>query len=517
MKLAGELLRYLESKGLKDEDAQRRFLYPRLSDHHDPFGMRGMDEAVEALRKEIKGHQRILVWGHADLDGIAAAALLKSALEDLGAEEVRVRIPSRGGEEFGLISGELREFRAQGVDAVVTVDVGITNVEETRIARELGMEVIITDHHEIIGEVPRALIVNPKMRECRYPWKQLAGAGVALKLVSALYDRTVGLSIDELGQLRPQYWMFAALGTISDRCPLADENRLIVKAGLGHLRAGDWPSLEVWLEEMGLEAESLTVFDLYSKAISAFYAADSEEGVRILLSRDQQWLKTRYGELKERALQWQRGKQWMIDEAMRAAKYLGGMMVAVSEAIGQDYLGTTAHALREQHERPAIVLSPRKELWHAECRGLDDINLLEHLSRFKDMFTNFGGHRKACGFTLKPGKLDEFLEALNDEPLAIPESAIEKKEPVFKLPLDKKLGDWKLLAPFGEGNPPPRLLAKGVHIEATPEGYRANGIPVYLPFSLRSITELNGPFNLVYTVKADGAIRVLGLEPLPYP
>lgn len=514
MKLSEGLLRYLELKGILGTQMQRRFLYPRLSDHHDPFLMRGMEQAIEVLRRAIKGHLKILVWGHADLDGIASAAMLKSAIEDLGSEEVAVRIPFRESEEFGLIGKELIEFREKGINLVVTVDVGVTNVDEARQAREIGMDLLITDHHELVGQEPDAVIVNPKIPQCGYPFKQLAGAGVVLKIVSALYGQMVGLSLDELSRLRPQYWMFAALGTVSDRCPLVDENRLIVKIGLAHLRAGEWPSLEVWLEEMGLDAESLTVFDLYSKAISAFYAADSEEGVRILLSMDRQWLKTRYGELKELALQWQRGKQWMIDEALRIARNAGGMMVAASGEIGEDYLGTAAHALREYFEMPAIVMCPRRGLWHAECRGLDEIDLLGHLSRFKDMFTNFGGHRKACGFTLKPDVLDEFLEALNKDPLTTPSSAASIKEPAFELPLQEDLKDWQLLAPFGEGNPPPRLVERKVKIEAAQDGYRVNGVPVYLPFSLRSLLQASALFDVEYTIKADGTIRLLKLDPL---
>lgn len=512
MKVAPELLDYLVTIGVKGGEEQRRFLFPQLADHYDPFLMNGMEEAVAELRKAVKGHHRVLVWGHADLDGIASAAMLKFALEDLGAEEVGVRIPSDDVEGFGLISDELREVKASGVDLVVTVDVGITNVAEAELARELDLGLIITDHHELMGEVPDTIVINPKLPDSGYPWRLLAGAGVVLKLVCALYDRMVGLSLEELVRLRPYYWTFAALGTVSDRSPLLDENRLIVKVGLSYLRAGGWASLEVWLQEMGLDAESLTVFDLYSRGISAFYAADPEEGVRLLLSKDREKLHGRYAELKDLAMRWQRGKQRMIDEAERSARHIGGMVISVSDDVDQAYLGTAAHALRERYDRSAIVIAPRRNLWHAECRGLERADLLEYLSQFENLFLTFGGHRKACGFTLKPDKLGEFLQGVEANPIEVPPEQGEVRV-AFELGIEADLKDWALLAPFGEGNPPPRLLSRGVNLEVGKDGYTADGVPIYLPFALRPLPQSDGRFDIAYTIKGDGTIRVLSLEP----
>jgi single-stranded-DNA-specific exonuclease len=372
---------------------------------------------------------------------------------------------------------------------------------------------IITDHHEITGDIPDTTIINPKMPGNRYPWRELSGSGVVLKLVCALYERMVGMGVKELVRLRPHYWAFASLGTISDRCPLIDENRLIVRNGLTFLQSGGWPSLEVWLEEMGLKAESLTVFDLYSRGISAFYAADAEEGVRLLLSDNQEYLHFRYAELKERATAWQRGKQRMIDAAERTLRHTGGMVISTSTDVGQDYLGTAAHALRERYGKPVIVIVPRKEQWHAECRGLDQVNLLEYLSRFERFFLTFGGHRKACGFTLRPGTLDEFLAAVDAYPIRLPPSMDEEKA-AFELAVTTDFTDWALLAPFGEGNLPPRLVARGVELSVSPDGYSVDRVPIYLPFSLRPLPKSEGRFDMEYTIKPDGAIRVLSLEPV---
>jgi single-stranded-DNA-specific exonuclease len=395
----------------------------------------------------------------------------------------------------------------------VTVDVGVTNANEALAAKTLGLELIITDHHELVDAVPEAILVNPKTPGCRYPWRELAGSGVVLKLVTALFEKLVGLSVEELNTLKPHYWIFAALGTISDRCPLVDENRLIVSEGMSKLRLGIWPSLNVWLEEMGFDLESLSVFDLYSRGIAPFYATDSEEGVRLLLSSDLEWLHNRYSELKERASEWQRGKQKMVEEAERAARQIGGVIVAISDKIGSDYLGTTAHALRERYNLPALALVKRKgDSWHAECRGLDKTDLLNYLAGFKDMFVTFGGHKKACGFTLKPGRLDDFLEALEKNPLEPPENGIDEEEMVFELGIKEDLSDWVLLAPFGEGNPSPRLLAKGVILEESHDGYRADGIPVYIPLSLRPLPQRKGVYDVEYTVNTDGKIRLLHLE-----
>jgi len=516
MKVSAEVLRYLELRGIKDPQAQRRFLFPRLEDHHDPFALAGMEEAVALLAEAVKHRRRMLVWGDADLDGIASTAMLKSVLEDLGAQDVEFHIPVRDREGFGLDSERLREFRESGGEVVVTVDVGVSNAVEAAAARELGLELVITDHHEIVTTMPDAVVVNPKREGCSYPWRELSGSGVALKLASALYGRVVGLSVEELAGLRPHCWMFAALGTVADRCPLLDENRLIVSYGLARLREGGWRSLEIWLEETGLDAANLTVFDIYSRGISSFYAADPQEVVELLLSTDEERLRTRYHRLKELAAAWQRGKQHMIAEAERSVRYLGEIAVSVSQTIDSAYLGTVAHALREHHGKPAIVLVPYRDTWRAECRGLECTDLLGHLTRFEELFLTFGGHRKACGFTLKPQALDEFLAALERHPIDIPGTPEETNGdvPAFELELSADLKDWSLLAPFGEGNPPPRLRARGVKLQESSGGFQADGVPVYLPLSLRPLPRSNGRFDMDYTVNPDGGVRVLALTPI---
>ncbi len=515
MRVSEELVKYLELKGIGTPEARMRFLFPRLSDHYDPFLLKDMKEAVDALTLALKKHEKILVWGHADLDGIASAALLKLALEDLGAPEIHIYIPeSDDTEGFGLDLSEMKSFRDKGGHMIVTVDVGVTNASEAEAAKKLGLELIITDHHELVDAIPKAILVNPKIQGSEYPWRELSGSGVVLKLIAALFERLVGLSVEELNTLKPHYWIFAALGTISDRCPLLDENRLIVSEGMIRLRSGIWPPLNVWLEEMGFDIESLSVFDLYSRGIAPFYATDSEEGVRLLLSNDLDWLHNRYGELKGRASEWQRGKQKMIEEAERVARQVGGVIVAISDKIGSDYLGTTAHALRERYNLPALAMAQRKgNLWHAECRGREKTDLLGYLTGFKELFLTFGGHKKACGFTLKPGRLEDFLEALERTPLEIPENDTNGEEKLFELGLKEDLSDWMLLAPFGEGNLSPRLLARRVILEESHEGYRADGIPVYIPLSLRPLPLRKGVYDIEYTVNTDGKIRLLHLEP----
>lgn len=513
MKVSPQVLEYLSLIGIGNPEEQRRFLFPRLSDHYDPFRLDGMEEGVEKIIRALKGHKKVLVWGDADLDGIASTCLVKLGLEDLGFKHVQTRIPVRDSDGFGLVSDELRNYHNDGIEMLVTVDVGITNVEEANLARQLGMELLITDHHEVLGPLPEAVVINPKKPGSTYPCRELSGSGVALKLVTALFKRMVGMDEAELARLRPHYWVFAALGTVSDRCPLLDENRLIVKQGLENLRAGGWRSFEIWLEETGLSRKNLTVFDLYSRGISPFYAAHPEESVRLLFSQDDEWMRPLYAELNEKAARWQRGKQQMISEAQQAARDIGGMIVAVSGEIASDYLGTTAHALRERFGKSAIVLAPRNKTWHAECRGLEQGDLLSHLSQFEDMFLTFGGHRKACGFTLKPGMKDEFFSAIERNPVAQAQAS-DKEQLVYEYGLDSNLEEWALLAPFGEANPSPRLLARGVEVKTQGEKYLASGIPVFLPYSLRNSFKPNALFDVTYTIKADGGIRVLGLTPV---
>ncbi|NLI98196.1 hypothetical protein GX441_06000 [bacterium] len=513
MMVSDELIKYIELRGIKTPESRRRFLFPRLSDHYDPYLLNDMQRAVDALINALKRRHKILVWGHADLDGIASASLLKLALEDLGASNVMIRIPAGDDTEgFGLEQNEMENFAAKGGNLIVTVDVGVTNTAEALTAKSLGLDLIITDHHEIVDSMPQAIVINPKIPLSKYPWRELSGSGVVLKVVCALYNKLVGLSIEELNLLKPHYWIFSALGTISDRCPLIDENRLIVKEGMARLRSGIWPSLNVWLAEMGFDAESLSVFDLYSRGIAPFYAADPEEGVKLLLSFDDEWLHNRYGELKGLALEWQRGKQKMIDLAEKLARQIGGVIVTVSDKIDSDYLGTVAHALRERYNLPAMALTPRREgLWHAECRGLEGTDLLGYLTLFKDMFLTFGGHKKACGFTVKQGRLDEFLEMLENQPLEVGDEKEKVNDEVFVLGIKGDLSDWILLSPFGEGNPPPRFLAHRVILEETYDGYKADGVQVYIPLALRPLSQRKSVVDIEYTINTDGKIRLLSI------
>ncbi len=510
MGINAKLLEYLIQKGYKTDNERRRYLFPKLSDHYNPFLLKGMQEAVKVIADALKTHKSILVWGDADLDGIVSTAMLKSALEDLGADNVKIRIPKRGGEGFGLNTLELKRIKESGIDLVVTVDVGTTNIAEVQFANEIGLKIIITDHHEVIGKLPETLAINPKRSDSTYPFRELAGAGVVLKLITALYEKKVKLSINELANLRPHYWMFAALGTVSDRTPLIDENRLIVREGMQHLRGRKWVSFDVWLKVMQLDAETLSVFDLYSRGISPFYASDPEEGVRLLLSKERAWLSLKYEELRELAVKWQRGRQGVIEAVKNVSRQLGGMIVAVCEDIDSGYLGTAAYALRETYNLPAIVLSPRDNLWHAECRGMNRTNLLAYLSNFGDMYLSFGGHRKACGFTLKKGMRDKFLKAIENNPIELLERDPEPEVP-FEMDITQDFSNWTLLAPFGEGNPSPRLFARNVRIIEKAGAYEANGIPVYLPMSLRVISSYDSVFNIEYTINADGAVRILNI------
>jgi|GEM_PF-2046034 len=515
MKVSSQVISYLEERGIKTPEDIRRFLFPRFTDHHDPYLLKGMKDAIQVITRAIKSKKKILVWGDADLDGISSTVLMKSALLDLGAEDVDIRIPTRESTGFGLIPADMKAFKESGGELIVTVDVGVTNVEEAKLARELNLELVITDHHELLSPAPDSILIDPKQKDCTYPFRELAGAGVVFKLVTELYRSMAGLSASELVKLRPHYWMFSALGTVSDRCPLVDENRLIVSKGLSLFgQSGQWPSLEIWLDAMDLDKTNLTVFDLYSRGISPFYSTDPEEVVELLLSTDEDWMKSRFSELKELAYTWQRGKQHMIAEAANVSKHIGGIVVSISERIDPAYLGTAAHALREQHTMNAIVFAPKGDSWRAECRGLEEADLLHYLAKFESMFVTFGGHRKACGFTLKPDTLDDFIQALADEPIKTPgEKSLEEEGNAFEFPLKKNLSDWALLAPFGEGNPPPRLLAKKVKIVESHDGFTADGIPIYMPLSLRQLSSSNGQFNMEYTVKSDGSIRVLQLIP----
>jgi single-stranded-DNA-specific exonuclease len=475
--LAPVTARLLAIRGLSDLDVARRFLSPSLDALHDPFRLAGMTEAVERILGAVARRERIAVHGDYDVDGVTSTVILRRALELIGADVVHF-IPERMRDGYGLQPASLDRLHADGARLVISVDCGIRGMDAAKRARELGVDLIITDHHEPDVELPCALaVINPKRHDCTYPDKNLAGVGVALKLVQALCSRT-GRS-----HLLPAFVKIAAIGTLADVVPLVGENRVIAKLGLGMLSKGPHRvGLRALLDVCGLTGKDIDSyhigFVLAPRVNAAGRMSSPDIAARLLLAADEAMA----DEARELATlldtENQRRQQEEAEIVAQAKKIVetdlevGSRTVIVVAGPGwhRGVIGIVASKLVDAFHRPAIVLSVDGDIAHGSCRSIPSFDLLGGLESCEDLLTKFGGHKQAAGLTIETARIREFRSRINahaDERLGPddlrPRLWLDGPLP-FRGITAQVAEELAALAPFGAGNPSPLFTASRVEI-----------------------------------------------------
>ena len=469
--------RLLCLRGLDDPDTARRFLDPSLDHLHDPFKLTGMMAAVERLEGAIARRERIAIHGDYDVDGITSTVILRRALEMLGGDVVHF-IPERLRDGYGLQPAAVERLQADGVSLIVSVDCGIRGVEAARRATDLGVDLIITDHHEPDTELPVALaVINPKRHDCSYPDKSLAGVGVALKLVQALCDRA------GRGKWLPAFVKIAAIGTLADVVPLVGENRVIARLGLQSLSAGPHTiGLRALLDCCGLTGKTIdsyqVAFMLAPRVNAAGRMSTPDIATRLLLATDgalEQEARALAQQLNDENLRRQQEEAELVAEARKAIETdpaVGAHNVLVVGGAGwhRGVIGIAASKLVDAYHKPAIVLSIDGEVAHGSCRSIPDFDMLDALERCSDLFVKFGGHRQAAGLTMEAARVPEFRSRINawaDEVLhpdqLRPRLRIDAPLALNGITHDLVRG-LDSLGPFGMGNPRPVFHASPVAI-----------------------------------------------------
>ena len=477
LRIAPVTARLLAIRGLNDLDVARRFLSPSLDDLHDPFRLAGMHDAVERILGAIARHERIAVHGDYDVDGVTSTVILRRALELAGADVVHF-IPERMRDGYGLQPASLERLHAEGARLVISVDCGIRGMDAARRARELGLDLIITDHHEPDVDLPAAFaVINPKRHDCTYPDKNLAGVGVALKLVQALCGRTGRSS------LLPAFVKIAAIGTLADVVPLVGENRVIAKLGLGLLSRGPHRvGLRALLDVCGLtgkEIDSYHIgFVLAPRVNAAGRMSSPDIAARLLLAADE----AMGDEARELAtlldtenLRRQQEEAEIVAQAKKIVETdleVGSRTVIVVAGPGwhRGVIGIVASKLVDAFHRPAIVLSIDGDIAHGSCRSIPSFDLLGGLEACADLLTKFGGHKQAAGLTIETARIREFRSRVN----AHADDRLGPDDLRPRLWLDGPLPfrgitaqvaeELVALAPFGAGNPSPLFTASRVEI-----------------------------------------------------
>jgi single-stranded-DNA-specific exonuclease len=474
--------RLLVIRGLADPDAAQRFLSPSLDHLHDPFRLADMRPAVERLEAAVARGERIAIHGDYDVDGISSTVILRRCLEMLGGQVVHF-IPDRLKDGYGLQPGTIERLHAEGVHVVVSVDCGIRGMEAARKARELGLDLIITDHHEPDGVLlPGAVaVINPKRQDCSYPDKHLAGVGVALKLVQALLARA--------GRTRalPGFIKIAALGTLADVVPLLGENRIIARFGLEQLSRGPHKvGLRALLEAAGLTGRTIDSyhvgFVIAPRVNAAGRMSTPDIATRLLLATDEALAdeaRALASQLNDENTRRQQEEATIVAAARKLVEQdpdIGArtVLVVAGDNWHRGVIGIVASKLVDAFHRPAVVLSIEGDVAHGSCRSIRSFDMLAGLEACAPLLLRYGGHKMAAGLALDARRIKDLRAQLNAHADALlgpddlrPRLRVDEPLPLAAIS-PRVAAQVASLAPFGAGNPRPVFTVTDVDIADGP-------------------------------------------------
>jgi single-stranded-DNA-specific exonuclease len=465
------LARLLWRRGIKSAEEAQRFLYPGRHGFYDPFLMKDMDKSVARIRTAIDSQEHVMIYGDYDADGATSTALLSLALKNLGAQ-VETYIPDRFSEGYGLNSPAIQQAKERGFDLVITVDNGISAVEQVALAKELGLDLIVTDHHTPPEVLPDAYaILNPKQPGCTYPDKMLAGVGVVFKLVQALYERVPDEFLD-----------LAALGTVADLAPLMDENRLITSLGLQKMTESPREGIRALINVAGLTGKKITAGNIgfsFGPRINASGRLDSATyAVDLLTTDDPHQAQELAMFLEDRNKERQEIGEGIFEEAVTLVEQHpewleGRVLVVASEGWNEGVIGIVASRLVERFYRPTLMVSLKEGRGKSSARSIAGFDLYSALTRCSDLLGHYGGHKMAAGFSLEEANIPLLRERINE----IAAETLNDEDMIPKIDVDAELNlgevDLNLvegiqaLAPCGFGNPTPKFALKGLNIEQT--------------------------------------------------
>ena len=462
----------LTNRGIIEEAEITKFLNPKRSDFYDPFGMPDMEKAVERILKAIEKKEQIIIYGDYDVDGITSVTVLKSFLEERGIQ-VNVYIPNRLNEGYGLNKTAMEEIAKQGNKLMITVDCGITAVEEVEYAKTFGIETIVTDHHEPAEELPKAIaVVDAKRKDNKYECRHLAGVGVVFKLIQAL---SIKLGLDQKEYLK--YLDIVCVGTISDIVPLTDENRVIVKLGLKLVEQTKNLGLKEILQSCGYsKINSTTIsFGVAPRINACGRMGHQEEALNLLLSKEVNQVKELTQKINEYNKTRQEIEKNIYNEAVEQIEKEGlerkNTIVVSGKGWHHGVIGIVSSKITELYFKPSILLCEENGECKGSGRSVPGFDLHEALMECNDTINKFGGHAMAIGININKDKIEEFKKEF--EKIA-KEKEVDKIIPILNLDAEIKLDDvnkemvdsLKELEPFGEANKMPIFAFRNLKIDS---------------------------------------------------
>lgn len=472
--------RLLVNRGIYNIDIAKEFLGGNIREFNNPKDMLGMNGAVELMQNSIISGEKILIVGDYDVDGVISTYVLYTAIKKCGGN-VTFHIPDRIKEGYGINESIIKKASEDNVDIIITCDNGIAAIEQTKLAKELGLKVIITDHHDVPfveenGErkyvVPNAdFVLNPKQEECKYKFDKICGATVAYKFVECLYEK-FNINKEELYDLL----QYVAIATVCDVVDLTSENRIIVKEGLKRINSTNNIGLKALFKETGLEDKTITVYTLgfvIGPSINASGRLEQAEwALKMLLSDNEIEAK----ELAEKLNDLNKERQELTKEGLEEALEIieknnmakDKVLVVYLEDVHESIAGIIAGRVREKYNLPTIILTKAHDGAKGSGRSIEEYNMFEELLKCKDLLGKFGGHPMAAGMSIPKENIDEFRRRLNNVTTLTEEDVIPKVSIDMGLTLSQinyeLIDEISLLEPYGKANPKPTFGMKKLKV-----------------------------------------------------
>ncbi len=463
----------LYNRGIRETEDIKNFLNADCKCLHDPYLLKNMDKAVERINTAIKNGEKVTIYGDYDVDGITSIAILYKHLSRLGIE-VDYYVPDRIQEGYGVNIEALDKIKAKGTSLIITVDTGITAVEETEYAKKLGMDIIITDHHECKEQIPDAYAtIDPKRKDCSYPFKNLAGVGVAFKLIQALEGSS------DVKSLMEMYSDFVCLGTVADISPLIDENRVLVKEGLNRFNFTDNIGLRALIDVSTNNSKAITTstigYIIAPRINASGRLGCASRSVEMFLTDSKERAYELANDLCKENIIRQQTEQMMFAEAL---EYIENhpeikddkILVIPHENWHHGIVGIVSSKITEKFYKPSILFAIDGDEAKGSGRSINGYNLFEALENSSELLVKFGGHELAAGLSIKTENIDKFRELINSytpkqltEEAMLPTVSIDAVIKVAYINLDT-VDDINKLQPFGVENPTPVFATKNVKI-----------------------------------------------------
>ena len=456
----------LYNREIIDNEDIKTFLYGGVEDITSPFLLKDIDKAVERLEIAKEKGEPVWIYGDYDVDGITSVSLCYLALKELG-YNVKYYIPLRD-EGYGLNIEALNHIKSEGGTLVITVDCGISSHKEIAHANDIGIDIIVTDHHEINnGNPPAFAVINPKREDNEYKFKYLAGVGTAFFLISALFER------NNLKDELYKYLDIVAIGTVADIVPLLKENRIFVKEGLEYLRRSKWLGINMLIKKIfeDYETRKFNTYDIGFIIAPIFNAAgrleDAKRAVELFIEKDHRVCSTIISELLSKNSERKEIQEDIFQKAVEKIEneklYENAVLIVGEEGFHHGVIGIVASKILDRYYKPTIIMEIKKDegIATASCRSIEGFNIIEALNNFSDLLLKYGGHSGAAGFSIKIENIPEFSKRLNE----YAEKTISDIAFVKPIKIDKPLAFYKisydfldkisLLEPFGFGNSSP--------------------------------------------------------------